>query len=291
MRSRLLHAMRRTTSACALGMALGFTLSATAQTGASDDLRARYAALAPQLASSPFQRPLHLESSESSGSLRGDVYAVVEHPFAAVSASLGKSERWCDILSLHPNVKQCRASGQTLAVNLGKKSEQSADDAYGVEFGFQSRHHSADRLELLMRADTGPLGTKDYRIALEAIPIDARRSFIHMGYSYGYGFAARVAMQGYLGTLGRDKVGFSVVERRGDGSPVYVGGVRGAVERNAMRYFLAIEAYLGALSAPPPERLERRLRDWLAATERYPLQLRETRQQDYLALKREEARR
>jgi hypothetical protein len=50
--------------------------------------------------------------------------------------------------------------------------------------------------------------------------------------------------------------------------------MRGAIERNAMRYYLAIEAYLGALSVPTRQQADRRLMDWFDASERYPLQLR-----------------
>lgn len=45
------------------------------------------------------------------------------------------------------------------------------------------------------------------------------------------------------------------------------------IERNTMRYYLAIEAYLGAYTLPAAEQPERRLRDWFAAVERYPRQL------------------
>ncbi|MCY1186091.1 hypothetical protein D9M73_269280 [compost metagenome] len=65
--------------------------------------------------------------------------------------------------------------------------------------------------------------------------------------------AARVAMQGYLATIGRDKVGFSIVGNNARGQPIHVGGTRGVIERNTMRYYLAIEAYLSALSAPAAE--------------------------------------
>ncbi len=64
--------------------------------------------------------------------------------------------------------------------------------------------------------------------------------------------------------------------------------MRGLVERNTMRYYLAIEAYLGALSAPPPARLEKSLHDWFAAIEGYPRQLHELEQGEYLAMKRNE---
>jgi len=67
--------------------------------------------------------------------------------------------------------------------------------------------------------------------------------------------------------------------------------MRGVVERNTMRYYLAIEAFLGALSAPPQAQLEKRLHDWFAAVERYPRQLHEMDEGAYLDMKRRETRR
>ncbi|HZF81360.1 MAG TPA: hypothetical protein VEZ89_16405, partial [Rubrivivax sp.] len=58
--------------------------------------------------------------------------------------------------------------------------------------------------------------------------------------------------------------------------------------RNTMRYYLAIEAFLDSLSVPEGQRAEKRLRDWLAATERHPQQLREMDQAEYMAMKRRE---
>ncbi len=76
----------------ALGLALGLGLaaltSAQAQQANGSALLARHAALRTQLASNAFQRPLHLESTHNAGDQQGDVYAVVDHPFAGVSQSL-----------------------------------------------------------------------------------------------------------------------------------------------------------------------------------------------------------
>jgi hypothetical protein len=262
--------------------------------GPADTLRERHGALAAELSNNAFQRPIHLESTQTSGDLKGEVYAVVDHPFATLQTALRGAEQWCDILILHLNVKQCRALGgppaDAVAVSLGKKHDQPLADAYRVNFNYQLAASSPDYMKLLLNANEGPLGTRDYRIVVEAIPLDAKHSFLHLAYSYGYGFAARMAMQGYLSTVGSGKVGFSVVDRRA-GQPVYVDNVRGVVERNTMRYYLAIDAYLGSLSAPPQERQERRLRDWFAATERYARQLHEIDQGDYLAMKRKEIQR
>ena len=109
--------------------------------------------------------------------------------------------------------------------------------------------------------------------------------------SYSYGVTARLAMQTYLATMGNSKVGFTVVRHNDAGEPEYIGGVRGAVERNTLRYSLAIEAYLGALSTVPGDQMDKRLRDWFAATERNPLQLHEMELDEYLTMKHKEVRR
>ncbi len=117
------------------------------------------------------------------------------------------------------------------------------------------------------------------------MPLDARRSFLHLSYAYAYGMTARLAMQGYLGTVGRNKVGFSVTGHTADGRPVYIAGTRGVIERNTMRYYLAIEAYLGALSAPAAQQAEKRLNAWFDSVERYPAQLHEMERGEYLDMK------
>jgi len=110
---------------------------------------------------------------------------------------------------------------------------------------------------------------------------------VHCRYAYGYGILAKMAMKIYLATAGRSKVGFSVVDRTADGHPVYVAGERGSLERNAMRYYLAVIAYVGA----PPGQTEQRLRTWFQLTERYAVQLHELELNEYLDEKHRELRR
>ncbi|MNE86026.1 hypothetical protein D3C80_1830850 [compost metagenome] len=86
-------------------------------------------------------------------------------------------------------------------------------------------------------------------------------------------------------------MGFSIVAHNAEGQPVHIDGMRGVIERNTMRYYLAIEAYLSALSAPAAERLEKRLNAWHAAVERYPLQLHELERDEYLDMKHKEIQR
>ncbi len=280
--------------------ALGTALAQPAQAGSAPAdsaaaLRERHAALQEPLRNNPFGRALHLDSVQNSGDLRGDIHAVVEHPFATLGAALGKAETWCDILILHLNVKQCsvarNAGVASVAINVGRKFDQPIEETHRVDFSFRQVASTPEYLHASLRADSGPMGTRDYRIALQAVPLDDGRSFMHLSYSYGYGIAARIALSAYLSTLGSGKVGFSVVEKRADGAPVHVGGVRGVVERNTMRYYLAIDSYLGSLPAPPAQQVEKRLRDWFSATERYALQLHEMSESEYLEMKRKEVAR
>ena len=279
-------------AACIVLSAALLPAAASAQDAAT--LRARHAALQDKFANNQFGRPLVLESTESSSDLKGDVYAVVDHPFPMVQQALQSAEHWCDILILHLNVKRCRAAGgaaKTLNLSVGRKFDQPIEDAYQLNFAYRVVAATNDYLQVLLTADEGPMSTKNYRIQVEAVPVDAKRTVIHMSYAYGYGFTARIAMQTYLSTLGSAKVGFTVLDKKPDGKPVYQTGVLGLLERNTMRYYLAIDAYLSAYNLPPAEQPEKRIREWYASTERYAEQLHEMDQNEYLDMKRKEMQR
>src|SRR6185436_16461378 len=280
-------------------LVFGLVLMSVGEAGAAEAeaqwaalLSARYETLRVQLGHNAFQKPLYLESNEAPDGVSGDVFAVVDFPFAKAKAVLNRPAQWCDILMLHLNVKFCRVvgsgSGSVLNVGMGRKFDQPADKIHQVDFTFGVAADTPKYLKIRLDADSGPLSTRDYRIVFEAIPLEKDQTFLHLTYSYAYGLTGRMALQGYLRTLGRNKVGFTVVGRQSDGRPRHVGGVRGVVERNSMRYYLAIEAFLGSLSAPPPAQLEKRLHDWIDAVELYPRQLHEMEPSEYLEMKRKE---
>jgi len=257
----------------------------------SATLRARQAALQASLEANAYNRPIYIESAHDGGDLRGEVYAIVQQPFASVGPALQGMERWCEILMLHLDVKMCRwsTSGpERMMVATARKFDQPLESAASVEFDYRVISSTPDYLQVQLHAASGPMGTHDYRIVLEAVALDAKTSFLHFSYAYSQGFGGRIAMEAYLATLGRNKVGFTVTGRKPDGQPIFINNVRGLVERNCMRYFLAIEAFLNAQPLPPAERLERRLHEWHAGTERYPVQLHEMDRDDYLAMKRRE---
>lgn len=286
--------MRQACRAAIGGLLLAASMLACAQqqpaaaatdTGPAAALRAKLQALAPQLARNAFGRPLALESSEAADRLSGDVYALVDQPFARVSSALREPAAWCQVLMLHLNTKNCavQGGGRALAVAVGRKFDQPLSDAQTIAFAYALGKADANYLDVRLSADTGPLSTRDYSIVFEAAPADGGKTAIHLRYAYAYGAAARLAMKGYLATLGSDKVGFTPTGQGG-----HVGGVRGVVERNTMRYYLAIDSYLGA---PGAAQLEQRLAAWFDATEQYARQLHEIDRNDYLAMKRHEFQR
>lgn len=286
MKSRtILRGLRAVLAACLFG---GAAFGAFADAGA---LHAKYSQLREALAHNPYQRPIHIDSAETGDTLKGNVYAVVDHPFEQFETALKQPEDWCAIMTLPFNAKYCKpmrtANGTVLSMRVARKPEQSVDEAYRIQFAMHPGASDAAYFETRLTAGEGPVGTHDYRITVEAVPLDnGRTTFMHLSYSYASGAMARFAMQTYLNSAGADKVGFSVAGKDAQGRPVYIGGVRGVIERNVMRYYLAIEAQLASLSAPPDQQLDKRIHTWFDSTERYARQLHEMDRAQYIALKR-----
>jgi len=270
----------------------GFVCAALAQPDPAAALRAKHALLDEPLRQNQFNRPLVLESFETPDRLKGDIYALVDYPFGAVSAGLNNPDHWCDVMLLHINTKYCRAvvgpSGTRLSVNIGKKTPEKLADAARVEFNYSVATVTPQYLQILLNAKDGPLGTSDYRIELEVLMLPNAKTFLHLTYSYAVNFVGRLAMQTYLKTIGSAKVGFTVIGKLANGQPDYIGGMRGLVERNTMRYYLAIDSFLASAGAAPAAQFEQRLQSWFTAVEQYPRQLHEMDRDAYLEMKRAE---
>lgn len=289
-------------AAVVLWLVTGFTSADAAlstehdiDAGTASALRARHDALRDQLVTNSFKRPLVLESNLTSKDVKGDIYAVVAYPFGKVSEALSGPQSWCEILILHLNTKYCSVAregqGTSLMMNVGKKFDQPLEDSFRLNFVWQLTEHKADFLRVQLSADEGPLSTRDYRITLEAVPLENGKTFLHLSYAYGFGMTGKFAMLAYFSTVGRVKVGFTVIDNEKGGEPVFVNGMRGLVERNTMRYYLAIESFLGALAVPEGAQFEKRINDWFNAAEHYPRQLHEMEKAEYLDMKRKEYRR
>lgn len=262
----------------------------------AETLRARHAALAQPLRDSAFGRPLVLESRQQGDRLSAEIHAELPYPYAQLRTTLESPGRWCDILRLNIKTIGCRLTteqaGPVLGMVIGRTGAEDPTQAFRLDLGYRPQVSGAHYLDIGLQAAVGPPGTRDYRFRIEVMELPGQRSFVHMSYSYAFNTIGRLAMQTYLATLGRDKVGFTRSQDAAGGRDGFIGGLLGLVERNAMRYFLAVDAYLQAESAgtPAAER-ERRLQNWFSASERYPRQLHEVDLATYLAMKRTQGQR
>ena len=271
-----------------LAFAALFTFFGNVQAQNASALEAKYQQLQNKLANNQFNQPIYMDSNEQSNKISGNVYSVVNYPYSTVRTALDTPTEWCEVLMLHLNVKYCRAlSNNKIEVYAGTKKPEPLKNAYKMTYNFKPVINNDNYMQIIMDAKSGPVGTSDYYMMMEAIPLSSNRTFIHITYSYRFGTMAKIATNLYLDTAGRGKEGFTIVGKKTNGAPEYVTGLRGAIERNTMRYYLAVEAYLGSLSAPPAQQREKRLKAWFKATERYP-QLYEITEKQYLSMKQEE---
>ena len=252
-------------------------------------LRGVYDGNQDKLTNNSFGLPLFLESFSQDGRADVDVYGVFDDSFDSVVDALTVPANWCAIAALHPNVKACTYQGRPdawlLTFYLGRKFYQPPEDTRQVIYHFRNAARRQGYLDIILAANVGPFGTKDHRIRFEALPLDEGRTFVHVSYGYRDTLALRLATEGYFSTLGSGKVGFTVTGTDEKGDPVYIGGSRGAVERNAVRYYFAIQSFMSTLHFPAASRFSRRIDTWYELTNRYRKQLFELDKKDYRAFK------
>jgi len=236
--------------------------------------------------------PLLVESFERDDTVHVDVYGIFDYPFSSVADALKVPANWCDIVSLHPNIKACTnrelAGACLLTFYLGKKTYQPPEDTRQVKFHYRNVVQQQGYLDITLNADAGPYGTRDHRMRFEAIPLDVGKTFVHVSYAYSDSAALRLVIKIYFATLGRDKVGFTVIGTDRNSKPIYIGGPRGAVERTAVRFYFAIQSFMNTLRYPEESRFSMRINEWYSLTSRYGKQLFDLDKKDYLASKTKE---
>ena len=255
-------------------------------------LFSKYSTAKIEIEKNQFSIPIYLESNEENRFLRADVYGVFNYSFGNLRDALQTPIDWCDIVSLHLNIKACNYKKEEgswlLTFYSGRKYYQPPSAAYKQIFRFHLAAKEPEYLNIVLCAEKGPFGTKDHLINLEAIPLDKARTFVHFSYAYSYGLFARMALSSYFATIGHDKKGFSIINYDKKGNPVYSVGIRGAMERNAVRYYFALQAYMDTLKYPKGQRFEKSINLWYDLTEKYPQKLHEMDKEEFLASKRRE---
>ncbi len=254
-------------------------------------LMGKYRQFEPELKKSPWPVPFHVDSAVKSSESRVDLYSVMEFPFTFVKKELRNPSHWCGILSLSNTVRACtfrEAKGAwTLTVYSVDRPSDPIDKAYPIKYDFL-REEGEDYFNIFLRANAGPFYTKDHSFELESVPLSPGRTFIRLSYSYKYSYAGYYAMEAYSGLFLRGKTGFSPAGKNKDGSPIYVSGIQGGIERNIARYYLAILAYLKTSDVPADQRFEKRVDAWFDLTALFQGKLLGVSREEYLAMKRKD---
>ena len=257
-----------------------------------DELNDKYKKIKEALSENVYGIPIHIESENINKLMRGDVYAVINHPYNQISENLASLKSWCDIMPQHLNIKACTyryVDNQCrLIFYTGRKFYEKPDNVYHLDYQFKINTINNNYFNAALSSEKGPLDTTDYLIRIEAIPLSENSTFIHLSYEYKYGFWTSIAMSTYLSTIGYNKLGFTVSEKDKNKQPIYIKGVRGVIERNSMRYFFAIKSYLDTLHYPVTTRFLNRTRYWFELTEKHHRQLYEMDKNDYVKYKKRE---
>lgn len=258
------------------------TVPAGYLTGIYNDIKAGKLALLSD-------QEVHIQSKKDGSRVMANVYAVSEKSFDDIYKALSTPENWCEFAPLHLNVKSCtciQGAQPQITFYAGRKFYRPPEEAYELKYRFQVTESETDRFRVKLSAEEGPHGTSDYMIVVEAVLI-GDQTLVHMGLSYTTSLVSRLATSTYLSTIGHGKVGFSLDEQQTD-HPAYVTGEKGIIERNVMRYFLALTVYLDTLHLDPTEGFNARAEAWYDLTEQYAMQLHELDKQEYLEAKKRE---
>lgn len=292
--------MRRQDLICLLVLLGSFVLAPIGAVGEPGSDRAAFAVvhrdLADRLASSAFGTPLVVEARVEDKAVEGEVDSILDHPIELLREVLTDPVALCDVLTLHFNIKSCHPDESPradsvhvpLRIETGRKYYVPPQGRNPVTYRLDRSQHGSGFVRAELTTERGPFGVRDMRIEIRAMGLEEGTSFVQVRYSYAPGLLARVATRTFLATLARNKIGFTVTGTTPEGEPIYVKGAQAAVERNALRYHLALVAYLQTRDVSESRRFEERVARWFDLTEQYSPQLREMPRDEYLDLKRRE---
>ena len=235
--------------------------------------------------------PFIVLTSEKDYRLSTQIYSIVEQPYAEVSKAFTTPSNWCEFLPLHLNVKSCvfqpNDGLEQLTLYLGRKFYQPPEDTHQITYLYTVNKKDDSGFKVSLSAEEGPLGTEDYQLVIDAEPSE-NNTLVRVSMAYTSSMVSRLATETYLLTFGRGKIGFSINGTDSHDHPIFNGGIKAIIERNAMRYYLAMKVYVETQSLPVSKQFETRINNWFELTEQYREQLHELEKQEYLEAKRQE---
>ena len=249
----------------------------------------------PKLADTPFGIPIHIESLFPGHKIRCQVHGIMDQPFDDFEVVMTKSQNWSEMLLLHTNIKSCTVQRdgngkKILTIYCGRKYYQPPEDTYSLALEFSVVDHQDDYFQAKLFGEKGPLFTHNYRVTLEGLSVSPGKTFICLSYEYDYGKTMKSALKMYYATLGRKKVGFTVVGTDKQGKPVFVRGNKGLIERNTVRFYFSVQAFMETLKYDDTIRFNKRIHHWYDLISQCPKQLYELSEKEYIENKKKEKR-
>lgn len=239
----------------------------------------------------PFGFPLEVRSEERGELMIAEALGIMDHPLQAFREAVTEPAPWCDFIPLNLNIKACTIQWDGkepfLTLYIGGKGYLAPESASQQPYRFVVRARQAEYVSVSLSALQGLMGTRAHQLEFEAASV-AGKTVVALRSSYEQSAASKLATAIYLATMGRDKIGFSRERLGPDGQASFVRGAQGMIERNLMRYYLILKAYLDAQRLPPARRFEALISDAYDLMERYPAQLHEMERAEYLDVKRRE---
>jgi hypothetical protein len=216
-----------------------------------------------------------VRSEEREDRISAEIFGIFDYPFQAFAGLLTQPASWCEFVSLTPNIKACTFQGNgkdvILTLYVGWKGYRAPESASAQPYQFVVHSRRSDYAAISVSAAEGLLGTRAHRFDVEAANVAGKTVFA-MRSSYEPSALSKLVTTVYLATLGREKIGFSRVP---DGAQVgHVRGIQGMIERNVVRYYLALKAFVDNTAYD--------------LMDTYPAQLRLMEKTEYLDVKRRE---
>ena len=256
-------------------------------------LSGRYPELQEAARRGPFGLPLQVHSEERETLVSADIHGIIDQPFRALAATFTEPGGWCDFLVLNPNIKTCtfrREAQETfLTLYIGSKSYRAPESATEQVYRFLVRVRQPEYAAISLTAPQGMLGTTAHRFEFEAGSV-AGKTVVALSSSFEPSMLSKLLTGIYLSTLGRERIGFSRAATEPGVPAGYVRGVKGMIERNVMRYYLALKAFLDAGDLPAGRQFEARASLAYDLMDLYPAQLRQMDKSEYLDIKFREHR-
>ena len=195
-------------------------------------------------------------------------------------------------MPLNLNIKAClyenNAKKKIITFYAGRKFYQTPDEAEPMQYAFAVESLEKDYIRVVLQAEEGPYGTRDYNITVQAMPIGESATLIQVHSAYTTSLWSRMGTGLYLATLASDKEGFTIADYDKNRQPRYVKGVKGIIERNTVRYYFSLLALLDTQEQPPAQRFDLMLNTWFDMTQQHKRQLYEMDKAEYLSAKQRE---